>query len=276
MIRVLIADDHNIVRDGLKRILTATADIEVAAEAASGDAALSQVKAGEFDVVVLDMSMPGLSGLDLIKRLRIEKPKLRILVLSMHAERQYAARVLKAGAAGYLNKDSAADALVAAIRKVAAGGMHIPEAAAAGLDAGSLDRLRLDETRLEGLAAQVETAAGLAPLERDAGSRTLPNGLRISERRIPIGTVGANFEARPNVALDVAGQLLKSLNPEMQVVMEVMLPQSIAFLTPTPPRCDALNSHPHLMAPAYIMGSGECCWWPSPARPVMLPSQRLW
>jgi DNA-binding NarL/FixJ family response regulator len=133
MIRVLIADDHNIVRDGLKRILTATADIEVVAEAASGDAALSQVKAGEFDVVVLDMSMPGLSGLDLIKRLRIEKPKLRILVLSMHAERQYAARVLKAGAAGYLNKDSAADALVAAIRKVAAGGMHIPEAAAAGL-----------------------------------------------------------------------------------------------------------------------------------------------
>jgi DNA-binding NarL/FixJ family response regulator len=133
MIRVLIADDHNIVRDGLKRILTATADIEVVAEAASGDAALSQVKAGEFDVVVLDMSMPGLSGLDLIKRLRIEKPKLRILVLSMHAERQYAARVLKAGAAGYLNKDSAAELLVSAIRKIAAGGMHIPEGAAAGL-----------------------------------------------------------------------------------------------------------------------------------------------
>ena len=133
MIRVLIADDHNIVRDGLKRILAGASDIDVPAEAATGDAALALVKAKDFDVAVLDMSMPGLSGLDLIKRLRIEKPKLRILVLSMHAERQYAARVLKAGAAGYLNKDSAAEVLISAIRKVAAGGMHIPEAAAAGL-----------------------------------------------------------------------------------------------------------------------------------------------
>jgi two-component system, NarL family, invasion response regulator UvrY len=133
MIRVLIADDHNIVRDGLKRILAAASDIEVVAEVPSGDAALALVKTKELDVALLDMSMPGLSGLDLIKRLRIEKPKLRILVLSMHAEQQYAARVLKAGAAGYLNKDSAAEVLISAIRKVAAGGVHIPDAAAAGL-----------------------------------------------------------------------------------------------------------------------------------------------
>src|SRR5436190_23217193 len=86
------------------------------------------------------------------------------------------------------------------------------EAAAATLDEGSLDRLRLDDARLEALAGQVATTAELPPLERDAGSRTLANGLRVSERRIPIGTVGANFEARPNVALDVAGQLLRSLN----------------------------------------------------------------
>ena len=136
MIRVLIADDHKIVRDGLKRILAATADVQVAAEAASGDEALAAVKAHDFDIAMLDMSMPGLSGLDLIKRLRIEKPKLRILVLSMHGEQQYAARVLKSGAAGYLNKDSAAELLVSAIRKIAAGGMHIPEAAAAALIAG--------------------------------------------------------------------------------------------------------------------------------------------
>ena len=133
MIRVLIADDHNIVRDGLKRILASASDIQVAAEAASGDAALALVKVNEYDVAMLDMSMPGLSGIDLIKRIRIEKPKLRILVLSMHAEQQYAARVLKAGAAGYLNKDSAAEVLVGAIRKLAAGGMHIPDAAAVGL-----------------------------------------------------------------------------------------------------------------------------------------------
>src|SRR5215510_13521498 len=133
MIRVLIADDHKIVRDGLKRILAATTDVQMSAEAASGDEALALVKAQDFDVAMLDMSMPGLSGLELIKRLRIEKPKLRILVLSMHGEQQYAARVLKAGAAGYLNKDSAAELLLSAIRKIAAGGVHIPEAAAADL-----------------------------------------------------------------------------------------------------------------------------------------------
>jgi DNA-binding NarL/FixJ family response regulator len=136
MIRVLIADDHKIVRDGLKRILAATTDVHAAAEAASGEETLAAVKGQDFDVVMLDMSMPGLSGLDLIKRLRIEKPKVRILVLSMHGEQQYAARVLKAGAAGYLNKDSAAELLLSAIRKIAAGGMHIPEGAAAGLLAG--------------------------------------------------------------------------------------------------------------------------------------------
>jgi DNA-binding NarL/FixJ family response regulator len=133
MIRVLIADDHKIVRDGLKRILAGTTDIQVTAEAASGEEALAAVKAQDFDLVMLDMSMPGLSGLDLIKRLRIERPKLRMLVLSMHGEQQYAARVLKAGAAGYLSKDSASELLVSAIRKIAAGGMHIPEGAAAGL-----------------------------------------------------------------------------------------------------------------------------------------------
>jgi DNA-binding NarL/FixJ family response regulator len=133
LIRVLLADDHEIVRDGLKRILAATTDLQVAGEAASGDEALALVRSNDYDVAMLDMSMPGLSGLDLIKRLRIEKPKLRILVLSMHGEQQYAARVLKAGASGYLNKDSAAELLVGAIRKIAAGGVHIGEAAAATL-----------------------------------------------------------------------------------------------------------------------------------------------
>jgi glutamate-5-semialdehyde dehydrogenase len=86
------------------------------------------------------------------------------------------------------------------------------EAATGSVDEGTLDRLRLDDPRLETLAAQVEATAALEPLEREVGTRTLANGLVVHERRIPIGTVGANFEARPNVALDVAGQLLKSLN----------------------------------------------------------------
>ena len=133
MIRVLIADDHKIVRDGLRRILAANPDVEVAAEASDGDQALALVRANEYDVALLDLSMPGLSGIDLVKRLKIERPKLRLLVLSMHGEDQYAARVLKAGASGYLNKDSAAEMLMGALRKVAGGGVHIGEAAAASL-----------------------------------------------------------------------------------------------------------------------------------------------
>ena len=133
MTRIVLADDHKIVRDGLKRILAAVPDFQVAAEAADGDELLKLVKTADYDVAVVDMSMPGLAGLALIKRLKSEKPKLRILVLSMHGESQYAARVLKAGAAGYLNKDSAAEQLVAAMRKVASGGIHIGEAAAASL-----------------------------------------------------------------------------------------------------------------------------------------------
>jgi DNA-binding NarL/FixJ family response regulator len=133
VIRVLLADDHKIVRDGLRRILSTQGDIEVAGEAANGDEALALVKANAYDVALLDMSMPGLSGLDLVKRVKIERPAMRVLVLSMHGEDQYAARALKAGASGYLNKDSAAELLVGALRKVAAGGVHIGEAAAASL-----------------------------------------------------------------------------------------------------------------------------------------------
>lgn len=133
MIRILIADDHKIVRDGLKRILAATGDLEVAGEASGGDEALALVRANDYDLALVDMSMPGLSGIDLVKRLRAEKPKLKLLVLSMHGEHQYAARALKAGAQGYLTKDAASEQLLLAIRKVAGGGVHISEAAAASL-----------------------------------------------------------------------------------------------------------------------------------------------
>jgi len=145
VIRILIADDHSIVRDGLKRILAATPDLQVAGEAASGEAALALVKANDYDIAMLDMSMPGLSGIDLIKRLKLEKPKLRILVLSMHGEKQYAARALKAGASGYLNKDSASELLLGTLRKIAAGGVHIGDTAAVEL-------LRSEKTPHEALS----------------------------------------------------------------------------------------------------------------------------
>jgi DNA-binding NarL/FixJ family response regulator len=133
VIRVLLADDHGLVREGLRGILAKGADIEVAAEAANGDEVLALVRKQQFDLALLDLSMPGLSGLALIKRLKVERPKLRILVLSMHGEAQYAARALKAGASGYLTKDSAAAQLLGAIRKIAAGGVQISETAAAQL-----------------------------------------------------------------------------------------------------------------------------------------------
>jgi DNA-binding NarL/FixJ family response regulator len=117
MIRVLVADDHTIMREGLKQLLVAAGDLDVVGEARDGHEVLQQVRALDFDVLLLDMSMPGKSGMDLIKQVKSEKPRLRILVLSMHQEHQYAVRAIKAGASGYLTKESASTLLVSAIRK---------------------------------------------------------------------------------------------------------------------------------------------------------------
>ena len=164
MIRVLVADDHKIVRDGLKRILASAADLEVAGEAASGDEALALVRANDYDIAMIDMSMPGISGIALVKRLKTEKPKMKLLVLSMHGEHQYAARALKAGASGYLTKDSAADQLLGALHKIAAGGVHISDAAASALmssPAGSSHE-SLSDREFEVMRLLVE---GLGPSE---------------------------------------------------------------------------------------------------------------
>lgn len=125
MIRVLVADDHAIIRDGIRQILADTDDLTVAGEAVNGDEALSKIRQGEWDIVVLDISMPGRSGLDLIKEIRNEKPGLPVLVLTMHREAQYAERAFRAGASGYLTKESDSVQMVAAIRKVAGGGVYV-------------------------------------------------------------------------------------------------------------------------------------------------------
>lgn len=130
MIRILIADDHAIVRGGLKQLLSGESDFIVAGEAANGLEALKKIREQPFDVALMDMSMPGRSGIDLIKQVRNEQPKLAILVLSMHKEEQYAVRAMKAGAQGYLTKESAPDLLISAIRKVAHGGVYISSGAA--------------------------------------------------------------------------------------------------------------------------------------------------
>ena len=138
MIRVVIADDHTILREGLRQLLSTAPEIEVVDEASDGHEVMARVREREFDVLLLDMSMPGRSGIELIRQVRAEKPKLRILVLSMHEEEQYAVRAIKAGASGYLTKDSAATQLVTAIRKVASGGAFITAEVAEQLALGAM------------------------------------------------------------------------------------------------------------------------------------------
>jgi DNA-binding NarL/FixJ family response regulator len=125
MTKILVVDDHAIVRQGLKQILADTPDLVVAGEASTGQEALEKVRTGQWDVVVLDISLPDRSGLTVLEQLKTQYPDLPVLVLSMHAEEQYAVRVMKAGAAGYLPKESAPDQLVSAIHKVARGGKYV-------------------------------------------------------------------------------------------------------------------------------------------------------
>ncbi|HXG93713.1 MAG TPA: response regulator transcription factor [Blastocatellia bacterium] len=130
MVKVLIADDHTIVREGLKQILAQSVDLSVTGEAANGGELLEKVRTGDWDVVLLDLNMPGRDGLDTLKQLKCERPKLPVLVLSMYPEEQYAVRILKAGASGYLNKRSAPEQLIEAIRRVSSGGKYISAAMA--------------------------------------------------------------------------------------------------------------------------------------------------
>ncbi|WP_341675230.1 response regulator transcription factor [Niveibacterium sp. SC-1] len=124
-IRVLIADDHAIVRQGLKAILADTEDLVVTGEAENGVRALQLIRDGGYDVVLMDVNMPDRNGIDTLKLVKKEFPKLPVLMLSMHPEEQYAIRALKAGAAGYLSKQSAPELLVTAIRQVAAGKKYV-------------------------------------------------------------------------------------------------------------------------------------------------------
>jgi DNA-binding NarL/FixJ family response regulator len=138
-IRVVVADDHPVVRQGLKQILADTPDITVAGEASTAREVLTEVRRHGCDVVLLDLSMPGGSGLDVIQQIKAESPVTRILVLSMHAEDQYAVRVLRLGASGYLTKECAPDELVNAIRRVHGGGRYVSQSLAETL-VNHLDR----------------------------------------------------------------------------------------------------------------------------------------
>ena len=130
MIKILVVDDHIIVREGLKKILVETPDMVVADEASNGEEVIKKVGNNDYDLVLLDISLPGRSGLDVLKQLKCSKPQVPILILSIHPEEQYALRSIRAGASGYLTKHSAPDELVAAIRRVAQGRKYITSALA--------------------------------------------------------------------------------------------------------------------------------------------------
>lgn len=125
MIKIFIADDHAIVRKGLKQIISETPDMIVSEEADNGLEALDKISENNYDVILLDISMPGKNGLEILRLVRKKKPKLPVLMLSVHPEEQYAVRSLRAGASGYLTKESAPDELIAAIRKISKGGKFV-------------------------------------------------------------------------------------------------------------------------------------------------------
>lgn len=125
MIRILIADDHAIVREGLKQVVSRTPDLTLTDEASTGGEALQKALENDYDVVVLDISLPDRNGLDVLKDIKAEKPDLPVLILSIHPEEEVAVRALKTGASGYLTKETASDELVAAIRKISSGGEYV-------------------------------------------------------------------------------------------------------------------------------------------------------
>jgi len=125
MTRILIADDHTLFREGLKHIMAEYPELVVADEASNGTEVLDKIWNNDYDMVLLDITMPGMTGLEALKQLKNEKPKLPVLVLSMHPEEQYAVRVIRAGASGYLRKESAPDELITAIRQISQGRKYI-------------------------------------------------------------------------------------------------------------------------------------------------------
>lgn len=164
MIRVLLADDHSIVREGLRRIVEESGAMAVVAEAADGREALNQVRDVAPDVAVVDISMPGLDGLEVVSRLKDSHPKLPVLILTMHEEAQYIVRAIEAGAMGYLTKQSAPEQLVTAIRRVCSGYRYMTdeatEALALRIARGSRHKTPLDSLSMRELQVLRRLAMG--------------------------------------------------------------------------------------------------------------------
>jgi two-component system invasion response regulator UvrY len=200
MIKVLIADDHGIIRKGIKQILSRTSDIEVVAEASTGQEALDKIWTNHFDLVILDISLPGRNGLEILKQIKSHRPKLPVLILSMYPEEQYAVRVLRAGASGYLTKESDKNELVEAIRRIAQGKKYITASLA------------------EKLASELEPANDKAPHER------------LSDREYHILCLIAKGKSSSEIADELALSI-KTVSTHRARVLEKMGMKSNAELT---------------------------------------------
>jgi two-component system invasion response regulator UvrY len=199
-IRVLLGDDHRIVREGLKQVLADAPDIEVAAEAVDGPQVIEAVKrlGGHegLDVVLLDIAMPGRDGLEVLQLLRKEWPRLPILILSTYPERQYAVRSIKLGAAGYLNKSADADDMIAAVRKVAGGGVYVTPATA------------------ESLATVVGSGAGAGP---EALSHREYQVFRLLTSGRSVSEIGAQLQLAPNTVSTYRARILEKTGAKNDV-----------------------------------------------------------
>lgn len=155
MLKVLIADDHAMIREGLKQVLLKVFKSAIVGEACNAEAALELIRKKEWDLAVMDITMPGRSGLDIIQDIKLARPKLPVLIMSMHGEDQFALRVLKAGAAGFISKDSASEELVKAIQKILGGGRYVSASVAEkmvldlGKETGSLPHESLSDRELQ-------------------------------------------------------------------------------------------------------------------------------
>jgi DNA-binding NarL/FixJ family response regulator len=198
-LEVLVADDHAIIRDGLKKILADTSDLVVAGEAANGLAVLEKVRSRDWSLLVLDISMPGRNGLDLIKLVKAERPRLPILIFSMHHEEQYAVRAIRAGASGYLSKEGDTDLLLPAMRKVASGGIFISPKVAellAGDLAPHSEGDRLPHTLLTDREFEV-----FSRIVRGAGLTAIADELSLSVKTV--STHKTHILAKMNMATQV-------------------------------------------------------------------------
>ena len=178
MIKIFLADDHELVREGLKKILKEENDIQVINEATNGEEVLNKIINCDCDIILLDMNMPGRNGIDLIKELKTTLPALHILVLSIYPEEKYALRALKAGASGYITKDSAIEELVSAIRRIYERGKYV------------------SETLAEKLVSQIDASSNLLPHER------------LSDRELQIMCMIASNKS----IKEIAGELFLSIS----------------------------------------------------------------